>query len=92
VIEFEPNGRAEVDKLAAPLLKETLPRLVLPLLKVTEPVAVPPNCPATTAVKVTDCPTPEGFGEAVKVVVVLALLTAWLTAVEELPARVASPL
>ncbi len=64
---------------------------MLPLLNVTVPVAIPPYCPVTVTVKSMDCPTTEGFTDEINVVVELASLTVWLTAVEVLPAKSASP-
>jgi hypothetical protein len=78
VIESVPIGKAAVAKLAEPPLKDALPRLVLPLLKVTVPVAVPPYCPVTVAVKLTDCPTAEGFTDETNAVEELALPTVTL--------------
>jgi predicted small secreted protein len=52
---------------------------------------VPLNCGATLAVKVTDCPTFDGFSDEVKAVVVVALLTTWLTAFDVLPGKFESP-
>ena len=88
-----PSGKAVVAKTAEPPLSGALPRLVLPLLNVTAPVAVPPYCPVpvTVAVKLTDCPTTEGFTDEVNVVEEPALFTTWLTAVEVLPVKFASP-
>jgi hypothetical protein len=43
-------------------------------MKVTAPVGVPPG-PVTVAVKVTDWPKVEGFGEADSAVALAALLT-----------------
>jgi len=50
---------------------------IVPLRKVTVPVGVPaPGAiTVTVAVNVTLCPTADGFGEELTVVVVLALLT-----------------
>jgi hypothetical protein len=64
---------------------------VLPLLNVTEPAATPPYCPDTVAVRLTDCPKLDGFIDEVNVVVELALVTVWLTAVDVLPAKFESP-
>jgi hypothetical protein len=62
--------------VAIPLLSVTEAQsVVLPVAKVTEPEGVPPKAPVTVAVNVTACPTLEGFGAAVTVVVVAALLT-----------------
>ncbi len=59
----------------------------------TVPAAVPAPgvVVATVAVKVTDCPKTEGLVEDVNVVVVLALLTTWFTAVLVLVTKLVSP-
>jgi hypothetical protein len=54
-------------------------------------VTVPLNCGVTLAVKVTPCPTFDGFGEETQVVVVVALFTTWLTACDLLPPKFESP-
>ena len=68
--------------VAEPELNVTEPREVEPSKNSTVPLAVPApgEVAATVAVKVIDCPKTEGFAEDVNVVVVLALLTTWLTA------------
>jgi len=88
---FVPTGSIAVVKTAEPPLKGTVPRLVLPLLNVTEPVATPPYSPEMFTVRLTDCPKLEGFADEINVAVELALFTVWLTAVEVLPAKSASP-
>jgi hypothetical protein len=54
-------------------------------------VIVPPNFGVTLAVKVTDCPTFDGFSEEAKTVVVVALLTTCFTTFDVLPGRLESP-
>jgi hypothetical protein len=49
-------------------------------------LTVPVNCGVAFALKVTVCPKVDGFREEVKVVVVVALLTTWLTAFDVLAA------
>ena len=63
--------------VATPLaLSVPVPRVVEPSLNVTVPVGVPvPLVGLTVAVKVTFCPTVDGFGLEVMVVVVAMLLT-----------------
>jgi len=80
-------------EVAEPEVKVTEPSEVEPSKNSTVPFAVPaPGEPAATvAVKVTDWPKTEGFAEDVKVVVVLALFTTWLTAVLVLVTKLASP-
>jgi hypothetical protein len=79
--------------VAEPELKVTVPSEVTPSKNSTVPVAVP--APGETgliaAVKVTDCPKTEGFAEDVNAVVVLALLTTWLTAELVLVTKLESP-
>ncbi len=69
--------------------------VVTPLVatKVIVPVGVPaPGATgATVAVKLTDCPTTDGSGEVVTVVVVAAGRTVWVSVPLE-PAKLASPL
>ena len=64
-------------KVATPPDSETVPMVLDPSLNTTEPVGVPaPGATAATvAVKVTLWPKLEGFGEAVRAVVVDALFT-----------------
>jgi hypothetical protein len=92
VILFEPTASDAMDKVAVPDARVPVPIMVEPFLKVTVPVAVPApgETVPTVAVKVTDCPNTEGVVEA-NVVVVLALLTTWLTAELVLVRKVASP-
>ncbi len=69
-------------------------QLCVPSLTVTVPLAVPlPGALADTVnVKLTACPTAEGFGVwAVIVVVVPAAFTVWPTTVEVLVAKFPSP-
>ena len=78
--------------VAEPELKVTVPSEVTPSKNSTVPLAVPaPGAvAATVAVKVTDWPKTEGVVEA-NVVVVLALLTTWLTAELVLVTKLTSP-
>ena len=78
----EPEDSVIAEPMALPLSKNW-----------TDPVAVPApgETGATVAVKVTDCPKSEGFTEDVNAVVVLALLTTWLTAVLVLTTKLESP-
>ena len=80
-------------EVAEPEASVTVPREVVPSKNWTVPVAVPaPGAvAATVAVKVTDCEKTEGFMEDVNAVVVLALLTTWLTAVLVLVMKLVSP-
>ena len=68
------------------------PSTVVPSVKVTRPVGVPaPGATGTTvAVRVTACPSTEGFGEVSSVVVVFALATVRFE-VPVLPAKLGSP-
>ena len=78
----EPEVRVIAEPMALPLSKNW-----------TVPVAVPApgETAATVAVNVTDCPKTEGFTEDVNAVVVLALVTTWLTAVLVLVMKLVSP-
>jgi hypothetical protein len=85
-----PPGRLLVEKVAAPLpLRVPVPRVVLPSVKVTVPVGVPP-AEETVAVKVTGWPKVEGVREELTVVLVVVLLTVWLT-LPLLVAKLVSP-
>src|SRR5204862_36269 len=70
-----------------------VPRVLDPSLKVTVPVGVPaPGLFAVTvAVKVTDCPDTDGLADELTNVVVPAFFTIWLSVVEMLPLKFASP-
>ena len=65
-----------------------VPSVFAPSLKVTVPggVPLPPPLAATVAVSITDCPTTDGLGDEVTVVVVLAAFTV-CDAVAELPLK-----
>jgi hypothetical protein len=71
----------EVLYIALPEVSGIVASVVVPSLKVTEPVGVPtPGATAVTlAVKVTDCPKLDGFGEDVTLLRVSALLTVRLS-------------
>src|SRR5438093_8846180 len=95
-MECDPTRSADVAQLAWPLLRVTLLQLVMavpPSLKVTFPVGVPePGLFAVTvAVKVTDCPNTDGLAEELTNVVVPAFCTVWVSVLEVLPLKVASP-
>jgi hypothetical protein len=68
------------------------PNVVAPSLNVTVPVGVPaPGATAVTvAVKVTDWPNTDGFGDAVSAVAVLAAPTVCVIAAEVLPLKLVS--
>jgi hypothetical protein len=77
-------------KEAVPSLRGIWARSSDPSWKVTMPVGVV-DPPVTVAVHKTGCPTADGFGEEVKVVVVAKAWTFWRSAA--LPAgKFASPL
>jgi hypothetical protein len=73
-----------------PALRAPVPIAVAPSRKVTVPVGVPPG-PVTVAVKVTDWPKVDGFGEAVRAAVLVALLTTCETAEDVEPMKFVSP-
>ena len=55
------------------------------------PGAAPPNSGITVAVKVTGCATADGLCEEIKVVVVVACVTAWATMFDVLVPKLESP-
>ena len=64
VIECGPNVNDDVANVATPLpFSVPVPSVATPSLNVTVPIAVPDPEPeaVTVAVKVTDCPTADGF-------------------------------
>ena len=90
-MECVPAVSAEVAKVATPAVTVPVPSAVAPSLNVTVPVMVPVPPLVTVAVKVTDCPTLEGLGDEVNAVVVVFRFTTWLTAVEVLVSKGATP-
>ena len=71
-----PTGSAVTARVATPLaLSDDVPNAVAPYEKVTVPVGVPGAVELTVAVRVTDWLKLEGFGEEVKVAVVLPCTT-----------------
>ena len=84
----EPPLNNDVVSVAVPELSVPVPRLVTPSKKVTVPVAVDG---ATVAVKVMESPNVDGFSPDATTIVVLPGVTAWLRAVEMLPASSVSP-
>src|SRR5439155_18343149 len=94
VIECEPTASVLVTNVAWPELSRVpVPRVLVPSLKVTVPVGVPaPGLFAVTvAVKVTACPDTEGLAEELTNVVVPAFLTVWVSGLDVLPLKFASP-
>ena len=91
VMEWVPAVSAEVEKVATPAVSVPVPSTAAPSLKVTVPLGVPVAVLLTVAVKVTDCPTLEGLGDEVNAVVVVFRFTTWLTAVEVLVSKGATP-
>ena len=74
-MEWEATDRADVLKVATPLLLSVpVPRVVVPSLNVTVPVGVPLD-EVTVAVNVTDWPNVEGLADDVSAVLVLTSLT-----------------
>jgi hypothetical protein len=76
-----PAGKADVVRLALPPARLTVPSVVVPVVNVTVPTGTTVG-DLTVAVNFTFCPATDGFGEDVTVVVVAAMLTTWLTAVD----------
>jgi len=74
-------------RLALPLFRFTTPSEVAPSLNVTVPVGTPlaGATGLTVALNVTACPTVEGFGVEVRLVLVLPAFTVCVTAAEVLP-------
>ena len=66
----DPAVNADVVKVAVLPVRFTVPIFVVPSKKVTVPVGVPIDA-FTVAVKVTLCPSIEGFNDDVTVVVVV---------------------
>ena len=79
--------------MAWPPLSAPAPRDVDPSRKFTVPVGVPEAGAAgvTIAVMVTGWPGIPGEGDAVTVVVVVPWLTVWLSTLDELELKLASP-
>jgi hypothetical protein len=89
VIEWLPTARLNVENAADPPDRETMPSTVDPSRNCTLPVA---EAGETVAVNVTFCPDIAGLSDEVSAVAVLSLLTVTVTAAEELPASLPSPL
>ena len=90
-----PAASDEVVKVAVPLLfNVAVPSWAAPSENVTVPVGVPVpgGTGLTVAVKVTDCPTTDGFADDDTAVVVAILLTVWVSGAELLPTKLPSPL
>jgi hypothetical protein len=88
-----PTDKDDQIKGALPLDKTTaLPMLIPSTLNCTDPVGVPdPGGTAlTVALNVTICPTTDGLGNAVRVVVVSASFTVCVS-VQVLPSNTGSP-
>jgi hypothetical protein len=93
-MECEPTLRVEVVNVAWPEpLSVPVPSVVAPSLKVIVPVGVPlPGAlTVTVAVKVTDCPDTDGLADELREVVVLALVTVWVSTADVLPLKFPSP-
>jgi len=73
-----------------PLSATVLQIVVVPSLNVTVPVGATENCGLTVAVKATDCPNTEAFGEEVSAVEVEAWFTVWETPKEVLLLKLVS--
>src|SRR5689334_10539590 len=94
VTSWSPTDNAAVLSVAAPALSSwTTPMLVVPSKNSTDPagVAVPASA-VTVAVKVTDWPDTDGFGDASRAVVVDTAPTLWVAASASDPWKPASPL
>ena len=93
VIEWDPMGREDVEKVATPVPFRTPgPSDAVPSKNVTEPVGVPPAVLVTVAVNVTDWPTTSGLSEEASAVALgLPLITCVSVGDDVLPLKVASP-
>ena len=80
----EPTARVDVVSVALPLLSSTVPSVVFPAVKVTGPVGVVVG-EVISAVKVTDSPWVDGFGDEVSVAVLVACVITWFRMVDVLP-------
>jgi hypothetical protein len=90
-MECEPAVSDEVVRLALPAESVLVPKVAAPSLNVTASLSGGgPLLELTVAVKVTACPTGEGFGLELAVVVVAYLLTFSMTE-PELGKKLASP-
>jgi len=88
---FFPADLKTLWNFACPSLSLTLPMVVVPFLNVTVPVGVPLYFGTTVAVKVTHCPTFEGFTDETRVVVLVAWFTTCFSAGESLATKFVSP-
>ena len=96
MIECESTVSVLVVNIAWPELSRVpVPRVLGPSSKVTVPLGVTPTGPfaVTVAVKVTGCPNTEGLAEELTNVVVRAraFFTVWMSGLEVLPLKFASP-
>jgi hypothetical protein len=83
VIVCDPSARVEIVNAAVLFaVIAMLPSTVAPSRKLMLPVGVTVPAVVMVAVKVTDCPTTEGFSELVKAVVVTTAPTTCVSAAE----------
>jgi hypothetical protein len=82
--------RSEVTKVALPETSVPVPMAAAPSKKVTVPVGVPEPL-LTVAVNVTGFPNTAGFCDVATDMVVAIPLTSWLSTVDVLGSKVASP-
>ena len=88
-MECAPTANVETASDADPLPIVAAPNAVVPSRNCTVPAPVAGD---TVAVKLTDWPAVDGFEDAVKVIVDVALFTVWVRTAEVLAAVFASPL
>src|SRR5262249_4814771 len=81
---------AEGRRVGAERITVTVETELPSMVKVTEPLGVP-AAEVTVAVNVTDWPTTDGFWLDVRLVVVAAPLTTWLTVLDVLVANPVAP-
>ena len=86
VMEWTPPAEKSMENVAFPPLSDMVCKTVAPSFNVTEPVGVPlPGASvATVTLNTMGIPTGDGFGEAVNIVAVAALLTVCVRATEAL--------
>ncbi len=83
-----------MDSEALPLTRVAVPSTVAPSRNVMVPVGTPTAgaTALTVALRVTVCPSVEGLGVEVRVVLVLPGLTVWITITEVLARKFPPPL
>jgi len=91
VTVVEPTASVDVVNVALPLVSSTVASVVFPAVKVTGPEGVVVG-EVIFAVKVTDSPCVEGFGDEVRAAALVVWLITWFRMGDALLALLASPL